>query len=352
MFSRVTCLAACLLLSSTALAQSPGNDQGAGDAPDPRVAEAYRGYHARVAVALAEEGTPRGLAIAALMLRLADGTAAGAAPDDDTPSQEAPVDPRSDQWRQRALATAGNDALAVALVAASSDTGSGADAVVRRDALARWLSVEPDNLAPLLVAGGAVSSLLQSASGTRRFDLHYLDFTRAIAAALVAHPPTAAERAVLQPDADAPAPEVATASASGMAAAFGLPSFRPLFDACRGPALDASPLRAGECGHVARVMREQSDTVLGESIGLSLARSMATSPEAAAAVDAQGRRFAWRTQRMGEVTIAQPRDGMTDFVRMLADPSLRSERQIAERVLAGAGVPLEPPADWQPPRRN
>lgn len=79
---------------------------------------------------------------------------------------------------------------------------------------------------------------------------------------------------------------------------------------------------------------------------------MATTPDAIAAVDADGRRYAWRTQQMARVAAAQPRGGAAGFARLLADPSIRNERQLADRVLARAGVPLEPPADWPLPPRE
>ena len=45
-----------------------------------------------------------------------------------------------------------------------------------------------------------------------------------------------------------------------------------------------------------------------------------------------------------------PRDGAGQFVRFLADPSIRTEVQLVERALQDAGVALAPPAGWQPPR--
>lgn len=45
-----------------------------------------------------------------------------------------------------------------------------------------------------------------------------------------------------------------------------------------------------------------------------------------------------------------PRDGAAQFVHLLDDPSIRSERQLAERVLQEGGVAPEPPQGWRPPR--
>ena len=38
------------------------------------------------------------------------------------------------------------------------------------------------------------------------------------------------------------------------------------------------------------------------------------------------------------------------LARLLADPRVRTEQDLVERILAEAGVPLDPPAGWQPPR--
>jgi hypothetical protein len=45
-----------------------------------------------------------------------------------------------------------------------------------------------------------------------------------------------------------------------------------------------------------------------------------------------------------------PRDGAGQFVRLLADPTVRTEADLIARALQDAGVALEPPAGWQPPR--
>lgn len=254
------CLAIALLLSPLAAAQPPYEDDQA--PADPRVTQAYRSYHARAAEALAAQGDARGLAIAALLLPPTDSRPVeGVVPDDEVPSQPVATDPRVALWRQQASAAAGGDVLADALLS-SIDVGGEADVTLGRAAAARWRAAEPDNLAPRLAAGDPIEMVLADAGSLRRFDLHYLDTTRAIAAALRAHPPTEAERALLAPD-GAPVDEIAALAASGMASALTLPSLRPLFEACSPAATDDMPARADACRGVAETMRSSSDSALG-----------------------------------------------------------------------------------------
>ena len=68
-------------------------------------------------------------------------------------------------------------------------------------------------------------------------------------------------------------------------------------------------------------------------------------------IQALRRRMDWQMLEWGRIATAQERDGAAQFVRLLGDPSVQTEQDLVERILAEAGVPLDPPAGWQPPRR-
>src|SRR5690606_10809355 len=211
--------------------------------------EASAAYHGRIAAELAATGQPRELAFAATLLSLADRIPPeGAVPGGDAPSQASPDDPRVAQWRQLASARAGSDVLANILLLQGD---SRAGAATRDQALQRWRRLEPDNLAPLLFAGDAEAWLPQ-AGAHARLDMHYYDRLRWIQAALAAHPPRVAERAMFG-GADVAADEAAAIAAAGILAAVTLPGLRTLGEACRDDALDATPTRRADCRHVGRV---------------------------------------------------------------------------------------------------
>src|SRR3546814_19885143 len=55
------------------------------------------------------------------------------------------------------------------------------------------------------------------------------------------------------------------------------------------------------------------------------------------------RRQDWQMIQWNRAATAQPDNGAAQFVRLLRDPAVLRERDLVERVLAEAGIPLEPP---------
>ncbi len=137
----------------------------------------------------------------------------------------------------------------------------------------------------------------------------------------------------------------------GIWIAFSGPNLQPLRHACRGAELRARPARAADCRHVATLLADRSGAALEQGMGLLMLRELAGSQPEREAIDARRARRDWQMQRWHEISARQPRDGAEQFVRLLADPSIRTEQQLVERVLREAGVSPEPPAGWTPPRR-
>ena len=347
------CLCAALLcVASATAAQMPVYDDGQMDAGEAAQLQAMQDaaatYYARTAAELAASGKPRDLAFAAFLLGLAERTPSRASPPHGAaPSQAAPRDPRIAQWRQLASARAGSDVIANALLLAG---GSLAETAIQAQALERWRRLEPDNLAPRLHGTGAATDLLSEAEAYSRLDLHYYEQLRWMQATLAAHPPRADEAEILGAGDVAPDASAAVAAAA-ILAAFTMPALNPLSVACRGDALEATPTRAAECRHVGQVAAERSDTSLAKSVGLLLLQSTAASPAQLANVQEQRRRQDWQMLEWGRIAASQPDQGAAQFARLLRDPVVRSEQDLIERVLAEAGVPLDPPEGWQPPRR-
>jgi hypothetical protein len=346
------CLFAALSCAALACgAQAPPPDERAMDAEEAAQLQAMQDaagtYYARTAAELAASGKPRELAFAATLLQLAQWTPADTPPGGDAPSKPSPRDPRVGQWRQLASARAGSDVLANALLMQGD---ARADAVVRAQAADRWQRLEPDNLAPLLSANGKVEAWLPKAGAYARMDQHYYEQLRWMQAALVAHPPRADEQAMFG-DSELPADAAAAIQAASILAAVAMPSLTPLMDACRGDALEVAPTRRADCRQVAGTAAERSATSLGVSIGIALLQATAATPAQQADAQARRRRHDWRMLEWGRVAAAQPDQGAAQFVRLLRDPAVRSERDLIDRVLAEAGVAPEPPAGWQPPRR-
>jgi len=345
--TRALLAAACAFAMFVPLAQaqvpySRFDETPVAQQPDSASQAAWRSWTQRSAAALAASGQPRELAFAAVLRGLAD--ANPELPDTDAPSRPSAVDAQATAWRRDAAARAGDDVLANALLA------HGADEATRLRAAQRWLGNDPQNLAPLLVRGGGTDALLADARVATRFDLGMLEQVRWMQAALLRTPPTPTERAAFAEAGEFVPAEHAAITAMGLWAAVAIPGLEPLMQGCDADRLRADAARARDCRHIAGIMADTSDTQLGEMLGLALLERLATTQAERIQVQARRRTFDWRMFEWGRANAALPRDGAGQFVRFLADPSIRTEADLITRALQEAGRPLEPPAGWQPPR--
>lgn len=327
---------ACVLALPVARAQAPYARFDEAPIVDGTGAEgaAWRSWSQRSAAALAASGQARDLALAAA---LQTGAQSGEVPV--SLAVAVTADTQSAAWQRDAAAKAGDDIIANALLAATID------ASVRARAAQRWLGAEPQNLAPLLVRGGSVDVLLVDARGATRFDLHMLDRVRWMQSALMRTPPAPAERAAFADGDDFVASEHAAVTAAALWAA-AIPDLQPLTDACTASSTRGDSDRSRDCRHIADVMARRSDTLIGRLVGLDLLAQLASSPAERADVRSQQRMAEWMLHEWGRASAALPRDGAAQFVRLLADDTLRSEPDLISRALEEAGVPSTPPPGW------
>ncbi|MEN1943090.1 hypothetical protein WCE55_04400 [Luteimonas sp. MJ293] len=318
-------------------AQQPSAPAGQVDAQAIAAERVWRNYQQRTAVLLAASGQPRDLALAAVLHDVANMDPEGGIAENATTTG----------WRQAAAQQAGADVIANSMLMMGAEAGG----ALREQAARRWAQAEPDNIAPLLLLDGGAEMALARARDLRRFDLHMYDQVRWIQSALLRHPPSAAERSVLMGQ-KGTVEELAADSAMALWAAVALPSLQPLTFACSdGTALRSMPARAADCAQIARVLVGFSDSGLGRMMGIGMLERMAGNASERAEVQALLLRMNWQMSEWGRIASSQERDGLPQFVRLLADPQVRTEQDLIERVLAEAGVPLDPPAGWQPPRR-
>lgn len=339
-------LLACLLSAAPVLLAQwndvPDDDEAAWLEQQAGTTQAY---HARIATALAASRDVRDQAFAEILRQPAtapDGTS----PSGDAPSRAAPRDPAADARLRAIAARAGDDRLANQLLVVAAGAPGSPERIA---AAQRWHAADPGNLVPLLYAGSAVDAVLVEARRATHAATHLYDVVRWMASAYARHPLTEAERAALAGGEPYHPEEAAAMSAMAIWASAAGPAYGGLADACRGNALRTAPTRASDCRHIATLLAEQSDSVLGRVVGLSMLRELATDNAERTAIDAQRRTMDWRMLQWGRIARQQPRDGAEQFVRLLRE-GVASELQLAERVLQEASVPLEPPAGWSPPR--
>lgn len=326
-------------------------------AAEQRLAEAnamLQTYHLQLAQVVATDGSARGLALAAVLRT--DGL---------DRSLESPADTQVLAWRDAAIARGAQSGIDDPLVLWLAYTVSGDEPALRRSLLQRWMSVEPDNLLPRMVAleperGAQIGpegyplpqAFFDGLPAAGRFDQHYADMLRLVLAAVRRSPPGETLMQALQQlnvgiygngvtDADDYALEMGSMLwASGPAG-----QYRPLVLGCDAKRMASFADRRKDCRLLGRILHDRSDTIIGQIFGTLLLRL--------AAADAAEREAAGRLRRR--------LDWLLDRSRAIADhPSTRSEGtlplllgkepltevKLLEAGLRAAGVQVEPPSCW------
>lgn len=212
-------------------------------------------------------------------------------------------------------------------------------------AAARWQALEPDNLAPALLAmDGDPAPVLAGAAR----------FTRDQAGGFQVLVPLRQALARMPRMADAPSwpagidQDTATlVQALAIWSAFATPQLASLVSACTQGAPDAT--RQEACLHLGQVMAQTSDTLIEQAIGTAVWRRAATgNPTQEQAATAWRRDLDWRWQQLAGLD--QGAQSMAEIGMVLAsDPSI-GEVGLLERRLQLNGVAVSPPAGWVSPR--
>lgn len=307
--------------------------------------ESQRGiaaYHARIASQLAASGKPRELAFAATLQRFADEVQGSTT----ATTTASPASAQETQWLREAAAKAGDDVIAWTLLLQD-------DASSHRNAATHWQALEPDNLAAWLVGKVSSDALFEAARKTTHYNQHFYPRVRWMAAALRAHPPTTQEAKLLmaggEPDARPfDLEEFSAMAALGIDMAVAMPVLRTLMDGCRGEALQSTAMRRDTCRHVAGLLLDKPRSRMAEMYGIGLLRELASNQAEQAASAERRRQFDWQTQQFMQLMMkdAEPDNGA--FLRLFNNPDIDNEIELTERLLREAGVPLQPPADWEP----
>ncbi|NCT67639.1 MAG: hypothetical protein GXC76_08340 [Rhodanobacteraceae bacterium] len=304
----------------------------AASAPDEH---AWQAWSAAVEQTLRTSEQPRDWALAAVSM--AKPPAADAAAD------------AADALLQRALAAAPDDMLAHWL-AVQRYLGQKQDELDARSASVLTRR-EPDNAASWLPAvalaarGGdaaALDAALARMAAATRYDDHFAAALRAWMEAFERQPPQHTGRL----DAEGAAFMAALARASALA----VPAYGPLFAACKGA--DGTPLpaqRRGQCNAIGRLLLHAGTTRIDRDIGARLLRygGDAAPTEADRAMI---RRLAWQQQQAAPLRIDEDPVALRAYATDWR--SCTDEVEVIERALRRAGLPVEPPADWTPPRRD
>ncbi len=139
--------------------------------------------------------------------------------------------------------------------------------------------------------------------------------------------------------------------AMGFAVATGMPAYQSLVQACsREKHPDASPSRFRDCAQVGRLMLMHSTSLISRLIGRAVLR---VSGQATAADIATARIVDWQYEHWQSLVATRAADDASDIKKLAGDwLDTGDEAQVMQRQLGRAGIPLTPPADWQPHGRD
>lgn len=133
---------------------------------------------------------------------------------------------------------------------------------------------------------------------------------------------------------------------AGIAVALPHPYLNALTLACKDTATDAS--LAADCVAVAQKMAD-GGSLFARDFGLRLLLQLVPDGAVHDANLARARTAAWRMQRIGELGARLADDSRVTGIYTQTLAASGRESDAVDAVLHSQGVPLEPPADWQPP---
>ena len=318
-------------------------------------------YRRRFIEGLAAEGTPRSLAMAAVLgsETLFD---LQAMPELDALWQP---DPRVREWRDAALAASAASGRDDPLVLRLAYAASGGEEAVQRAVLARWRQVEPANLQPILAevdldrdtasprpddTAPLAPTLLAAAFRAEGYDDAYVDLQRLALQALRRHPPSAGELETFRTH-----PDGFDLDAAGLGLGIELWSagpiggFAPLIRSCDREPMQTLPGRRDDCRAIGRRMYDHGNSLIAQLVGVALLRKAATTDEERAQARALRDRYDWLLEQMAKADISEgdkaPVWLAAQVARLLQDERV-TEAQLIETGLQALGLPTEPPPGW------
>ena len=318
-------------------------------------------YRRRFIEGLAAEGTPRSLAMAAV---LASDTLFDLQTMPELDALRQP-DPRVREWRDAALAASDASGRDDPLVLRLAYAASGGEEAVQRAVLARWRQQEPGNLQPILAEADLdrdtafprpdetaplSPTLLAAAFRAEGYDDAFADLQRLALQALRRHPPSADELETFRTH-----PAGFDLDAAGLGLGIELWSagpvvrFMPLMRSCDPEPMETVPGRRDDCRRLGRRMYDHGNSLIAQLVGVALLRKAAMTDEERGQARALRDRYEWHRQQMAKADISEGDNApvwlAAQVARLLQDEHV-TETQLVEAGLQALGLPTEPPPGW------
>ena len=196
-----------------------------------------------------------------------------------------------------------------------------------------------------------VDELLVAARAATRYQSHGYDQVRLMSDAFQRVPISRQETGAAAWE-EYPSAELrAGVAAFAIWAAQSFPSLKPLTNACRDAALEATPARRADCLNVARILANHSDSLLMAGMGIGMLERAVNTPEDKAVAATLARNHAWQQHQYFEL-LSSRHDTAQEaeaFLRLLRSPDMDSEIELREAALREQGISLLPPPDWVAP---
>lgn len=288
-----------------------------------------------LAADIATQGDARALALAAVLRTgaLANATESG---DDATTG----VDATAESWLDDAMTRGPDDvtAIVLALYLDFRDTPR------RRALIARWRTLEPRNMVPMLLASLPEDGLFDAAASADRYDSHYDDALRATLEILSrSRSPALARLRAGQQEQGLLAYDMTMAMAYHAASV--TPGFSSIVTPCKSDAMDSG--RTQQCRRIAATLLDNADALIAEMIGAAMAKRLAASPAERAGIEARQRELSWLSMCLNAMTQIGQQSVMSRYAGILLATRQVTEQQVMRQIVIEGGLPPMPPDGWK-----
>lgn len=297
-----------------------------------------------MADSVARHGDAQALVLAALIR-----TSALPSVEDETSDMPAtpatPMDATTREWLDSARQQAPDDVVAL-IVAIDLERF---DEARRQALIARWRVLEPDNLAPILLARLPEAERFDAVSATRAYDSHYDDFLSTMYDTLSRTVPAAQLRMQAR-QAGMTLPEFLASSAIAYRAAAVSPDYPQVITPCERKPIEEP--RLAQCRSVAGVLLDHSDDQISEMVGARILAHIAPAEADRRAAAERLRAASWLTQQHMNVYLRDPSGFGERIARILDSRQAFSEQSMMRRIVVEAGLSPVPPTGWQSDQAN
>lgn len=283
---------------------------------------------------IATQGDARALALAAALR-----TDAQSVPVDSEGAAARKPDDAIESWLDDAMERGPDDVTAIVIAL----YGAGGGTARRKTLIARWRTLEPRNMLPMMLDSLPEEALFEAAASADHYDSHYDDALREMLDILARSRSPALARLSERQREGRVAFDMTIALGYQMTSVW--PRFSEVSAPCRSEGLEAH--RREQCRRIARTLRDNADVLIAEIFGAGMTKYIAESSDELARAKAARREAAWLETCVIAMRRTDIKAVMSRHAQILLGTTQITERQLMRRLVIEGGLPPTPPQDWK-----